>query len=410
MYNWDQIHLLHTDIARKTDLGWHMLLVWIWSSFVSLFIPAILHFTYGISLSWVFLYAMIHSIVSLLLMVFVSGNFVAKQWTKINMLIGIFGFLIHMIMLLMASENHWLIFYAPIFSGIHTAFFRVAFHVNMSSNASKEKDIWRTNAIIDSAILISSVVWPLVWWILADMYGESILFTSCIIFIVISCIPLFLTEKKHKPRKFTLHKELVFIHKNLDDVGKILLTFSSISYVQFIWWFLRSIILFSFFGNYTKVWLLSTITSIFVVWLVMYLWKRSDNDTLFADKRVKRSVWLLWTNRLLAWLIVAFWVFTNVMFLVVDTVHKLTYRVNNTYLTKLFYQQNDLIASKNPLLWVIIRELAIHAAKIVMCWVFAILFWIIGDSVSYISIPLILTIVIVPLQLVLISSFKKSSN
>jgi len=386
-----------------------MFMKWVWMSFVSLFIPAILHFEMWISLSWVFLYAMLHSIVSLVLIMFISWPYVSRHWTKLAMLIWVLWMMWNILLLMFAMDYHWLVFLAPIFWWVHVAFFWIWFHMNMSMNASKEWNIWRTNAFIDSAITIAFIIGPLLWWFIADRLGESVLFTSSIVFILVSMVPLLASWKKHTSVQFSPQKEFTFIREHVDDVLRIWKSFAWQAYVQFIWSMLWSITLFWFFQSYTKLWLLSTVTWLVVVVFVSILGKQSDKNPEKAKKRLKISTWVQGVNRLVAWLAIAAWFFWNILFMAIDTFHKITYRINATYMNKIFYEINDKTAKENPLYGVVIHELAIHGAKIIFCLIGAITFWIVWDSINYISLLYVIVILVVPLQLVLISTSKKST-
>lgn len=386
-----------------------MFLKGVWMSFVSLFIPAILHFEMGISLAGVFLYAMLHSIVSLLLIMFVSWPYVSRHGTKLAMLIWVLGMIWNILILMFAMDTHWLVFLAPLFGWVHVAFFRIWFHMNMSMNASKEDTLWRTNAFIDSAITIAFIIGPLLGWFIADRLGESVLFSSSVVFILISMVPLLASWKEHKSVQFSPQKEFTFIREHMEDVIRIWKSFAGQAYVQFIWSMLWSITLFGFFKSYTKLWLLSTITGLAVVVFITILGKKSDKNPEQAKKRLKVSTGIQWVNWLVAWIALAAWFFGNILFMAIDTFHKITYKINSTYMNKIFYEINDKTAQENPLYGVIIHELAIHGAKIVFCLIGALTFWIVGDSISYISVLYAIVILVVPLQLVLISTSKKSN-
>lgn len=405
----DHFHLLNTDIKNKRDLWRHMFMKNVWLSFVSLFIPAILYFELWVSLSGIFLYIMLHSIVCLLLMVFVSGPYISRHGTKLPMIIWILWFVVNIWLLMIAKQYPAVIFLAPLFSWVHTAFFWVWFHMNMSLNASKENNIGRMSAFIDSATMVAYLIWPLVWWLIADKFWESFMFVSCILFVLLSIVPLLASWKKHKATTFSAQKEFIFIKTHRDDVFRMAKTFAWVSYVQFIGSVLWSITLFAFFKSYAKLWLLSAITWILVVVLITFVWKIADKNPEKAKKIIKLSTWIQWVNWFLAWLAIATWFFWNILFMAVDVFHKITYRINVTYMNKIFYEINDANDEENPLYWVIIHELAIHWAKIVFCLIGALTFWIVGDAISYLSVLYILVILVVPLQLVLISTTKKST-
>jgi len=398
-------HLEHTDIKNKWLLWRHMFIKSAGASFVSLFIPAVLYFEFGISLSGIFIYSMLHSIVAMIVMMLRSAKYVSRQWGRPAMVRWVVAFLVYMMLLYFWEFHSWLVFVAPIFSGLHTAFFWLWAHFTLADHASTNKSIGRTNALINQAVMVALIIWPFLWGLIADAMGQWILFIWCGVFILISLIPLLMSHKKHKELKFSVKKEFKFARKHFDVATQYFKTFASVAYVQFVWSVLWAITLFAFFQDYSSVWLISWLASIIVILIVRYIWKLSDINEEKGDKFVKLSTAFQWTNWFVAWLMIAAWFFSNTLFMIVDVFHKATYRVNNTYLTKIFYDSNDKITKKNVLYGIVIREAAIHGAKIMLCIVGAILFSLF-DSIEYISIMYVLVALIVPLQLSLISRKK----
>ena len=386
---------------------WHVLLKMLGATLFTIFVPAILYFQLWLSLSQVFLFFWLHSLLSLLFQRFVSARLIARIGAKWSMMIGIFGAVGYMIVLMLANTYPQIIFVWPIFSSIHTAFFRLAFHYNMSLRRRKEQTLGQKFALIEIIRTLAAASGPLIWGWIADTLWVSMMFGVAIIFVLMSLIPFFHTYKKHKVQKFSWAKEKNLILKNKVLVKQVMGTFASIAYIQFVGAVLRSIALFAFFQSFTKMWIVTTITTILVVILLYFTGKLSDNDDKKAKKLVRRSTWFQGGNWLWASIMIFFGSFSQVGYMLVDMMHKLTYRINNTYLTKIFYDHAGIDFEKNPLYLVILRELSVHCIKIFFSLVFAGLFAVIESDISYLALPFIIVVWAVPLQLLLLKRYSK---
>ena len=298
-------HLLHTDITNKGLLGLHSLFKVIGSSFVALFIPAILYTTFGFTIWQVFLFTAVHSIVSIALQYRVSASFVAKYGTKPSMMLGVVAFMIYMILLALGDLYPSLILLTPIFSWIHTAFFWMAYHVSFWMS-SKEKDLWKKVAWLESVGVIAAMIGPVVWGVLTDVFGTEVLFTAAAITICASLIPLRLDDHTHKSIEWSPRREFLAwwtpFKQTLKEYLPLIIPFSWLGYLQFVWAIVWSVVLFLHFDSFTKVGLISSLTSIIVVVAVWRMGKTSDEKKWIDHSIMKWSVRIQWTTWWLVWL------------------------------------------------------------------------------------------------------------
>lgn len=388
----------------------HVLLKMLGATLFTIFVPAILYFQLWLSLAQVFLFFWLHSFLSLFFQRFVSARLLARVGAKWSMMIGIFGFIGYMIILMLANTYPHIVFVWPLFSSVHTAFFRLAFHYNMSLRRRKEHTLGQKFALIEIIRTLAAASGPLIWGWIADSMWISMMFGVALSFVVLSLIPFFHTYKKHKIQKFSWVRERKLILKNKSLVKQVMTTFASVAYIQFVWAVLRSIALFAFFQSFTKMWIVTTITTILVVILLYFIGKLSDYDDEKAKKLVRRSTWFQWGNWLSASIMIFIGSFTQIGYMFIDTIQKLTYRINNTYLTKIFYDHAGIDFEKNPVYLVILRESSVHLAKLFFSLFFAGLFALIGNEVSYLALPFIVVVWAVPLQLMLIKRYRNISE
>lgn len=103
--------------------------------------------------------------------------------------------------------------------------------------------------------------------------------------------------------------------------------------------------------------------------------------------------------RLIAGLSMLMGVFSQGIFLLVDTLHKITSRVNDTWVMTKFYEMIDYKKDMTAILDVIfVRELAIHGTRIVFCLLLAAISAVATSAHRGLILPLLLVMVITPLS------------
>lgn len=406
-------HLLHTDITNKWLLGLHSLFKVIWSSFVALFIPAILYSTFGFTIGQVFLFTAVHSVVSIALQYWISASFVAKYGTKPSMMIGVVAFMIYMILLTVWESYPLLILLTPVFSWIHTAFFWMAYHVSFGMS-SKEKDLWKKVAWLESVGVIAAMIGPVIGWVLTDVFGTEVLFGAAATAICISLLPLWLDDHDHTPVYWSPKKEFLnnglSFKKSLQDYMPFIVPFSGLGYLQFVGSIVWSVVLFLHFDSFTKLGIISSLTSIVVVVAVWWMGKSSDEKQWVDHSIMKWSVRIQWTT----WWVIAIALltsfFSNVVFMVADAFHKISYKLSITYLNKQMYayqfskDENEVVTAIRKAL---LHESWIHFFRAGMCIILSLVSLFISDTLFFFAIPMILVVVFMPMQLLFPKNVKQ---
>lgn len=397
--------LLHTDITNKGLIGLHSLFKVIGSSFVAIFIPAILYTQFGFTIGQVFLFTAVHSITAIALEYRVSASFVARQWTKPSMMIGVVAFMVYMILLALWDSYPLLILLTPLFLWIHTAFFRMGYHVSMGMS-SKEKDLWKKIAWLESVGVVAAMIGPIIGWVLTDVFGTEVLFTAAAIAVLASLVPLRLDDHAHTPVTRSPKQELLKSGLSLKDSLKeyvpLIAPFSGLWYLQFVWSIVRSIVLFLHFDSFTKVWIISSITSIAVLLAVWRMGKSSDEKKWVDHSLMKRSVRLQATTRWVIWIALLTSFFSNVVFMMADAFHKISFKLSMTYLNKQMYahkmdeDESMMVVSVRKAL---LHEAWIHLFRAIMCVILSIVSLFISDTLFFFAIPMLLVIIFVPMQL-----------
>lgn len=405
--------LLHTDITNKWLIGLHSLFKVIGSSFVAIFIPAILYTQFWFSIGQVFLFTAVHSVTAIALQYWVSAWFVARQWTKPSMMIGVVAFMIYMILLAFWSSYPWLILLTPIFSWIHTAFFWMAYHVSFGMS-SKEKDLGKKVAGLEIVWVVASMIGPVIGWILTDVFGTQILFSAAAIAILASLVPLRLDDHEHTPISRSPRKEFlktwISLKESLKEYIPLIAPFGGIGYLQFVWSIVWSIVLFIHFESFTKVWLISSATSIIVLLAVWWMWKSSDEKKWVDHSLMKRAVRIQATTRWAIWVALLTSFFSNAVFMIADAFHKISFKLSMTYLNKQMYSHQ--LDPDEDIVIVSIRKALLHESWIHffrwgMCVILSIVSIFIDDTLFFFAIPMFLVVLFVPMQLLFPKNVKQ---
>ena len=386
-------HLLHTDITSKLHIWRHMFIKGIWASFVAVFIPAILYTTYGLSLAQIFLFIAAHSTISFSLLYLASSRLIARQGTKISMLIGGVCFSIYLLLLGYSEQVSRLIFLAPIFSGLHTAFFWWAYHVSLALQGKTDSSLGKNIALLEMSGIVAAMIGPLVWWLISDTRWSTMLFYASAVFWILSLIPLRLDDHTH-----TTIAWKPSLKKKFAGNWKTILSFWSLGYIQFVWSIVWSILLFLQFESYTKLGLVSTLTWVWVMIAIRVFWKRSDTHTSGSKKLFAYIITWQVSNRLIMWIVLVSSFFSNVVFMIADMVHKLTYKLSTTMLNKTLYEHTKSESVEDALDNTLYHEMWIHLFRVCMCLLLAGLSTVISTDRALLIIPIFLVILIAPLQ------------
>ena len=160
-------------------------------SMIGIFIPLYL-LSVDYSLIQVFLF---YAIISIIHGTFgiIAGKITSKYGIKHTILFSV-PILILFYTLLYLIPNFPILFYiAPIFYGIHSSMFWIAFHSEFSK-VSKKKDTGKAISIRKLLINVFSVLGPLIGGLIITFLGFKILFGVVSLLLLCSTIPLFKTK------------------------------------------------------------------------------------------------------------------------------------------------------------------------------------------------------------------------
>ena len=365
-------HLDRVDLRDKTPLWWHVLIKLIWLSMVSLFLPAILVFEYWLSISQLFLFEAIYSFIVLVSTYFFSLPFTARHGTVTSMLFGVFLFVGNFVVLYGAQFFPWLIIFSPFFAWLYTSFFRIGYHAAMSLQTKVDKEFGKNNSLIESIGLWATLLWPLLWWLLADMRWSHMLYWIAWGSLILSCIPFLFHQRRHVPIRFSSRRSIERISHHTWFLSAVATSFSSIGYVHFVGTVIWSIIMFTFLWTYTKVALLSFASSIFLMIILRCMGIVNDRSRTTKTNPLRRffiaSFWSQSWTWLFATIVLIWWLFSQFIFLGIDLLHKIFYKVSEVSLHTTFYELVWLQPTLEKILdSLFVRELAIHWFRIGMC-------------------------------------------
>ena len=376
-------------------------------SLIGLFLPAILRFEYGLSLSQIFLYESAYSIVAVVLMYTSGLRLIARHGTVTSMLVGISLFILNFIVLYVSKTIPALLFLSPILAGCYVAYFRTWFHISLAMGAGKDTHFGSTYSLIEIVGVVAGIIGPLIGGVLADQFGTTSLYIMTIICLLLSCIPFFMDKNRthhafvYQPSQI---RQRVKQHKWF--LRMVVGSFSGLSYVGFVASVVRSIILFGQLWSYSKVWLINFFSSGILFFLLRIIWKQIDANKqtilsklrrVYLSLRGQGGVWLV------AGLSMLMWFFWQGIFLLVDTLNKITNKVNETYIMATFYTIADHKKNMTVLLdTIFVREFAIHVTRIVFCWILALFTFLVNDTQRWLILPLFLVIAFTPLSMMLL--------
>lgn len=366
----------YVDLKNKSPLARHVFIKIIWLSMVSVFLPAILRFEYGLSLTQLFLYEAFFSCIVLLVVYFSSLSFTARHGTVASMLLGVCFFIVSFVFLYFAKHQHGLIIFWTLFAALYVAYFWVWYHVSMAMQSRNNKNFGAQTWLMETAWVIAWLIWPVFWWILADQYWSTMLYIATVVCLVVSCIPLLFNQKLHTPVIFHPNFFVQRVSQYPWLFKAVVISFSSMSYVYFIWSVVRSILLFSFLGTYTKIALISLISWICLLILFRIFGEQHDHSRGKMQSVLQRYLHVSFRSQSCTWFVAGVFIvggfFSQLLFVFVDTFYKIAYRISDLSLMTYFYEtigeETNIAAILDS---IFVRELAMSWSKIVFCCLLA---------------------------------------
>lgn len=397
-----QLRVFDADLKNKSSLAWHVLIKLLWLSVVSIFLPVILIREFWFSLREVFLFEMFHSFCIIFFSYHRSLPSVAKHGTVTTMLTGVLFLVVNFIVLYCAKIIPAIIILSPIFSAAYIAYFRLGYHVAMLDGVDARHHIGQQNARIESAWILAGLLWPLLWWYVADIFWASTLFIFVIVCLLFSAIPLMYKGKKHDFYVFKPSFQYITAWLPKIAVKDLFVSFAALSYIGVVGTTIWSLLLFSFLGTYSKLAVISSWSSILLLVFLWILGKKSDENDRKSrlDTMMHRSFRWQWWTWIIAWMSVLLWFIVQFLYVFVDTFHKISYKVNETYIMNHFYEQigqkSDKIFSLHVLF---MREVALHTWKSLLCLLLIFLFSVFWEQYRLLILPFFFVVFMVPLAL-----------
>lgn len=387
------LHVYNADLKDKSPLARNNFIKLIWGSLVGLFLPAILWFEYHLSLSQIFLLEAFFGLFMMLHLNFRTLRFTARYGSVPAMFLGISMYVAYFVVLYVAKYIPWSIYFLPLVGSTYTALFWTGYHSTMVQWVSQDKHFGIHQATIESAWIIAWLLGPLLGGLVADAWGTSYLYLIASICLCISCIPFLFHQRKHTAIPYTtpsLKKCFQMIQS--PKTRAIFFTFSTLGYIDFVSNIVWPIILFSLLNTYTKVALVSFISTIAVLCLMRFIGKTTDakhGNQHLLEKRIHYSFRWQGSVRLLAGISLINGFFSQLVFVVIDTVHKITHKAYHAYTMTQRYKITWADANlPSALDMIYFRELAIHSVKCIACVLLAWLSFMFPKTLWWLILPL----------------------
>ncbi len=366
------LHVSHVDLKDKSPLAWHVLIKLIWLSMVSMFLPAILRYEYGLTLSQIFLFEAAYSAVILIITYFFSLQFTARYGTIASMMLWVVVFCANFVVLYFAKTIPRLLFFSPVLSWFYVAYFRIGYHVAMSLQPKgTSAHIGTANSFIESVWIVAGLIGPLLWWLLADYFWSNMLYVVTVICLLISCFPFFFHQRRHVPIVFHPHQSITRTTRNIPFLKAVMISFASMWYVYFVWSVIWTLILYKFLWTYTKLAFVSVVSSLVLLIAFKYLGRVHDSGEWVKKANIARLLKRSFRSQSGTWLFASVLLFsgllTQLFFICIDTIHKIAYRVNELSLMNYFYEEAWWTHMSKVLDTIFVREISIHGSRILFC-------------------------------------------
>lgn len=385
-------HILHYDIKDKKDLYIHTAFRIVGIKFVDIFLPVFLFHELGLSLSQIFLFFCVRSLGVALLVPLVVSKVVSTFGTKVGMFVGIPMLVAFLVSVPLIEHHSGLLYIVPLLGALYTAFFRIGFHTDMAQFATT-KWFWLKLALLNIIITIMGAVIPTVSWFLLDSYAYTLSLYIGASVLVCSLVPLLHTWSYHKPLPYA-PKKMIALSLQTSWI-KALAAFAWQTYLRFLGAEIWPLIIFLLVGNYTKLWIVTTISVIVVVVVLYGTWKAADAH---QEKNVmKITLGLQAGNLLTAWTVFVYAVASSIAIAVIDVFQRLTIQLNSTMIEKAMYEYAHK-TQENPIYVTSLHEVGNHLSKAVICWLFAVFFLSVGNDPRYLFVTILIAVFLVPLQ------------
>ncbi len=389
MHNHHETHLLHYDVKKNLDLYIITTLRSFAVGISLLFIPILLYNDFWYSFSEVMLFYITHSSIAILINI-LSIKVINKLWSKLAILMWLLSLVLYFIIWGFIPIEGYIIYLLSMLSWTFTWFFWTGFHYNMSTHSDKKKE-GSTIAKLNIIITIISAISPLIWGLIIQKFGYQYIFIVAIIIVLVAISVLFHSSQKHITQNITI-KDVLANYKYTKG-KKFTISIASLGHLWFSGAIFWPLFIYLIVPNFSKIWFISTLTSIITVLLLYIIGHKLDQ---WKDKKIiKTSINIQLLNRISRGIFAFLNIFNGIFITIIDTIHRLTHSINTTTLDKNFYTSED--KKINPLLKVINHEVSIHASRVVLLMLFIIInLWIPDKIMIYIAITTV--IIVIPFQ------------
>jgi len=386
-------HIIWYDVKDKKELFIHAAIRYFGVWMIGIFLPALLFKTYGLPLYIVFGFFGLTSAFIVPLNLLISGKLVSRYWSKVSMTIWIIMLICFLLCFFWLGSwfNPTLLVLTAFFLWAFTAFFWMWYHYDMSGYAKSSHFGWKV-ANLNIIITISSSLAPLLAGLIIDNVGVEANLTIAIIIVAFSLFPLRHSYQRHKQQTFKVKQIADMLHESAGIHSFI--TFGALSYYKAVSMIIRPLVIFLFVWNYTKLWIISTATAILTVTFIFIVGKYMDRNQ--DKKAVKTALFFESINRLTASLTLALSLFSNIVIIWLDIVHRLSSKSTEAILSKKLYvyaHDNKI----NPVYMIIIHEVSHHIVKAIAMFWRAIVFFFFPYNRLLIA-PIMLMLIAIPLQ------------
>ena len=186
-------------------------------SLIAIFVPIYL-FQQGFDLRYIFLFFAIYSFF-FFLTAYSSIKLSTRIGIKHGMLISMPFLIAYFILLDFVTPNslNWIFFLAPILAGIHGSLFWGNFHIDFAAFSSRKTRAQQISGYTVIALILAAIG-PIVGGFIILHLGFNILFILVSVLLLISTIPLFMSEENYIHRDFSI-KKVGNVIKKLGPLG-----------------------------------------------------------------------------------------------------------------------------------------------------------------------------------------------
>ena len=399
-HHYEKLHLnlLYTDTKNKTNLFVHKVIrIFAWS-LVGTFLPAILYFDLGLSLSSVFVFFAVKSFLGAIFSI-PATKIVSKYGTRISMILGILAMIPYLALLIITADIPMLLYMIPVFGGMFNGFFFTAFDYDFAS-LSKDKSYGNKVAKLNIYTTLATAFAPLIGGVVSQYYSVHITLTIASLIVALSIIPLIASKIKHKPKELIIKKCFNLEKKSRKNmlISNISASFGN-SVSNVIW----PLIMFMVLKDYSKLGIVVTISTLSIIATMYFIGK-------YLNKYRNRILKIAVAIEEVAWIgsiLLYFFGWLGIMSVtIIRGLQKLGQSTSNVPILQEFYKEITH-EDDNPAYTILIRTFSVRVVEAVVYSLLALSLYFYNNNEIVLTLPMIMLVFIIPLQLVLVRKSDK---